>query len=103
MLKFQVKRFCPDHITVQIHKDQPLLFESLFKETTDEAIAVALYPSHIVEHLGIQTPAISQGDSGEEHKEFRDNEAIRTLLVSLSGDSVGKPILYGEEVYFNMA
>ena len=46
---------------------------------------------------------VTTNKSLQVHKEFRDKEAIRTLLVSLSGDSVGKPILYGEEVYFNMA
>ena len=43
---------------------------------------------------------MSQGQSAEQHKEAGDKEAIRLLLVTLSGDVEQKSIVYGEEVHF---
>lgn len=84
-----------------IHKDKSLPLDLMFTVTTNNAVAKTLYPSlkqEVVLQLVIQTSKELQGESGEVHKEPGDKDGIRKLLVTLSGDVVGKHIIYGEEV-----
>ena len=62
-----------------------------------------MFPSLKLEtalQIGIQTPEVKQGESAEMHKEPGDKDAIRKLLLTLSGDELGRRLVYGEEVMF---
>ena len=62
-----------------------------------EEIAKALYPSlkqEVVVQLDLGAPEKVQGESAEVHK---DKDAMRTLLVTLSGDEARRRVVYGEE------
>ena len=87
-----------------LHQDlEPLLFINMFEEKSAEAIAKDLFPSIKLEtalQLGIQTPEVKRGESAEMHKEPGDKDAIRKLLLTLSGDELGLRLVYGEEVMF---
>lgn len=87
-----------------LHQDvEPLLFLNMFEERSTEAIATDLFPSIKFEtalQLGIQAPEVKQGESAEMHKEPGDKDAIRKLLLTLSGDELGRRLVYGEEVMF---
>ena len=84
-----------------LHGNHKVPLLSLFEYCTDEEIAKALYSSikhEVVSQIGLQVPGKTQGESAEEHKEPGDKDAVRKLLVTLSGDETCGRVVYGEEV-----
>lgn len=75
----------------------------LFSDFDVIEAARKLYPSikhEIVTQLGLFQEETSAGQSTESHKEPVDKESIRTLIVSLSGDSQLSEVVYADEVTF---
>ena len=93
---------CPEHIDVLLHENHKVPLLSLFEDFTYEDVAKALYhpiKHEVVSQIGLQVPGKTQGQSAEEHKEPGDKDAVRKLLVTLSGDDTYECVIYGEEVH----